>query len=150
MSKPSLGYKLESAGWAQATWRDGQTVEIAISYLHDSLRDLAKSVIALENDQPALVVFMGEPGEHQLELSMCGGQIDYKLKWFDDWASWEIVPKDQFRLVSAGTMPFKHYKKQISSILRDIHDNIGVAKYKELWIEHEFPKAEFEIVCRAA
>ena len=150
MSKPTLSYALGSAGWATAIWNDGSPVEITVSYLHDSLKDLATSVISLQSKRVATVLFMDEPGEHMLVLEMTGEEISYQLRRFDDWASWGHVPADRFKVVAKGTMSFDHYKEQISLILRHIHDSVGVEKYKELWIEHEFPMSEFKIVCGAA
>jgi len=36
-----LTYKLDDAGWASVSIRDGQfKIDLAVSYLHDSLREL--------------------------------------------------------------------------------------------------------------
>ena len=150
MSNPELRYTLEKAGWATATWDDGAAVEITVSYLHDSLKDLAESVILLESREPASVLFMDEPGEHMLLLERSGEEVSYQLRWFQDWASWNFVPQTEFRVVAEGTMSFDHYRRQVSAVLRNILALHGLAKYKELWIEHEFPMEQYSIVCGAA
>ncbi len=144
MTGPRITYDVEDAGWATAIFDDGKEVRITVSYLHDSLKDLAKSVLDLESGKMAKVLFMDEPGEMLLELEPKGNSLEYTLKWFDDWASWNIVSVDNFKEVAAGSMLFDDYRLQVVTILSSIYENVGVTRYKELWIEHDFPIAEFQ------
>ena len=59
-------YKLDGAGWATATLScDEQRIEMTVSYLHDSLKDMASAVLAILNGAVEVkVIFMDEPGEH--------------------------------------------------------------------------------------
>jgi hypothetical protein len=65
-----INYELEHAGWATVTLEcGGQQVTMAASYLHDSLRDLARASHSLvEGAEEATVVFMSEPGEHHVVM----------------------------------------------------------------------------------
>ena len=143
MAGPRLTYNLENAGWATAVFNDGEQITITVSYLHDSLKDLAQSVLDLEAGKASTVLFMDEPGETLLELEPRGDSLNYILKWFDDWASWDIVSPDRFRVVAEGSMFFSHYKDQVMAILSSVYENVGMSRYKKLWIEHDFPLDEF-------
>ena len=64
-----LNYILEDAGWAILEISKGEELlKLNISYLHDSLKNLAESAIELETKNEKTVIFMDEPGEHWLIL----------------------------------------------------------------------------------
>ncbi len=66
-----FSYELDGAGWATARIDHGNvSVDMTASYLHDSLRELANAVFRISRALTAeqRVVFMDEPGEHQLTL----------------------------------------------------------------------------------
>jgi putative exporter of polyketide antibiotics len=67
----SISYIVEDAGWAQITISDGEgEIVNDVSYLHDSLRDLAELAIEMRSGaKTAKAIFMDEPGELQLVVS---------------------------------------------------------------------------------
>ncbi|APB34772.1 hypothetical protein GlitD10_2436 [Gloeomargarita lithophora Alchichica-D10] len=119
---------------------------MTVSYLHDSLEQLAEAILQLESGQAeAAVIFMSEPGEHHFVLRQVGGNdVAVEVRWFDDWASWDIYPSDQYLVAAAGTAPFSVVKEQVIMALERILAQHGVQGYKELWVEHEFPVALYE------
>src|SRR5688572_30658151 len=95
MSAPlRLHYDLHNAGWATVTVECGdEKVEMTASYLHDSLRDLAAGArVLVRKGTEAAVVFMDEPGEHQMVVRRISDkEVDLEIWWYDDWRSWNIV-----------------------------------------------------------
>jgi len=63
-------YHLRNAGWADATIREGRdSVTMTVSYLHDSLEELADAMnLLLMGGKESGTVFMDEPGEHLMSL----------------------------------------------------------------------------------
>lgn len=137
----TLTYDIEGAGWAVARIQDGEKdINITVSYLHDSLRDLAEAARALaDGAQEARVVFMDEPGEMHLVVETKGDSLSYQLKWFDDWNSWEMHPENKFQVVHSGSTTkariIGEIRKELEAVLKD-H---GMEGYKEKWVEHPFP-----------
>lgn len=150
MAQPNLTYELQGSGWAVATFGDGSTVTLSASYLHDTLKDLATSAIDVRAGRSSTVLFMDEPGEMRLELEPYGDEIHYALKSFADWASWGLQSDDDYRLIVQGAMAAAHYRAEVVKILSKIYRDIGTERYKEMWIEHEFPAREFEALTVAS
>src|SRR5215471_2845322 len=88
---PLFEWALTGTGWATATLRlgDAQPVAMVASYLHDSLRDLAGALIALDGGaKEVAVVLMDEPGEHHVVMRRVGeNELEIEVRWFEDWAS---------------------------------------------------------------
>lgn len=118
----------------------GQSVSMTVSYLHDSLHELATAVLRLQAGEPeAKVIFMDEPGEHHLILKRVGENVDLEVIWFDDWASWKITPDTEPRSVLAATVPLTEFHHAVTNILAGLLESFGLEGYKKKWIEHEFP-----------
>lgn len=134
-------YVLHDAGWATATIScEGQCVGMAVSYLRDTLHDLASAVIAMVNGaDEATVFFMDEPGEHQLLIRREGeANVSLEVRWYDDWHSWGIGPSDYEVLLSCVTR-LADLREQVVSALNDLLEEHGADGYKEKWYRHEFP-----------
>ncbi len=141
-----IEYKLEEHGWAVVMITDGVvSYDSPVSYLHDSLRDLAQLAIDLKNGMSKTkAVFMDEPGELQLVVSVKEDVAFYEARWFNDWYSWNISSKHDYKVVLSGECSPSRIVQQVSSMLWNIHQNIGPKKYKKLWVEHEFPLKQFK------
>lgn len=141
-----LNYSVRNAGWAFATVSNGEAEqEFAVSYLHDSLQELAGSAIAIQEKALVSVVFMDEPGEHVLRLERTEGSVlDFELRWYKDWWSWGLMAEDEFECVLRGQTTVPKYVNQVRAILQQIHAEMGPRGYLEKWQRHEFPMAEFE------
>jgi hypothetical protein len=137
-----LTYYLEGAGWATARIQDGDThVDITVSYLHDSLRDLAEAARALAFGATfARVVFMDEPGEVQLVLHRDDDSLAYEARWFDDWSSWGMHPADQFEVLLSGVTTVRRFIGEVRSQLEALLREHGTSGYKDKWVESDFPE----------
>ena len=142
--KLSIDYELTGAGWAELKWTDaGETLYIAVSYLHDSLGQLAQSALELKKLGSAKVFFLDEPGEHHLFLDRAGESLNYEIRWFDDWASWGIHPPDKYEIVLAGSTSARRCQHQVVITLHRVLEQYGLEGYKEQWVQHEFPEEKY-------
>lgn len=141
-----LNYIVQDAGWANLKIGSSEELlEFNISYLHNSLKNLAESAIELKDGKEKCVVFMDEPGELWLILKMMENNvIDYELRWYEDWASWNLIGEDKYEVVLTGKTTYPKYVNEVRRNLIEIYEEIGIEKYKEKWIEHEFPLGEYE------
>jgi hypothetical protein len=151
MDKLSIEYVVDKAGWAEARISNGKDKAIiTVSYLHDSLLELAQMAVSLRNGvKETKVLFMDEPGEHQFIVSTEGNEASYEVRWYSDWESWGFRKKSEFKLVLKGIAPVQRIVQQITQALWHIHEEIGPVKYKELWVEHEFPEKQFKELANA-
>lgn len=149
--KFSIDYKLHEHGWAEVFLSDGsETIDSAVTYLHDSLLELAQMAISIRAGyKEARCVFMDEPGELQFLIKVHGENANYEARWYKDWASWGMGHESEFEVLLKGVCPSKRIVQQITEVLWRIHQDIGVEKYKELWVEHEFPIAEYTELANA-
>jgi len=140
-----IEYIVEDAGWADCRINNGETVtECNVSYLHDTLLELAQSAIKIQNRKNVSVVFMSEPGEHQLILNRINEtDIDFELRWYSDWASLGMYDENDFEIMQSGKTTVAKYVNQIRNLMLKIMDEIGAELYNEKWVSHEFPIAEF-------
>lgn len=137
----SLIYDLEGAGWAMARIQDGEhTVDAAVSYLHDSLRELGEAARALRaGADTARVVFMDEPGETQMLLTQRDGVLGYELRWYADWNSWGKYPESKFEMILRGTTTVSRFFGEVLKEFEALLAAHGEEGYKERWVQHDFP-----------
>lgn len=146
-----IEYRLWGKGWATAIIRSEEGyVEALASYLHDSLRELAQAAIDLSRNVPeATVVFMDEPGEYHLVLTReKGTQLLYEVRWFDEWASWQEVPHDQYAVELYGRTTIERFRHQVIGVLENLDRTLGPKRYREEWVRADFPSTEFETLRR--
>lgn len=143
-----IDYKLENAGWAIVKISEGyREVVLSPSYLHDSLKNLAESALQLKTKNEQTVIFMDEPGEHWLVLKKRNNnEIEYQLRWYDHWASKNIVAEDDYKIVLMGTTTLPKYINQVRKNLIHIYEEFGPDRYKEKCIMHDFPMYEYELL----
>lgn len=141
-----IGYVLDGAGWATFSFRaDAGPMAFAVSYLHDSLDDLARMGVDLANGAPgAAAVFMDEPGEVQFVVTGGQDELNFELRSYTDWASWGMTAADDYRLLASGSLPRVELVRNIHAILERIYVELGPVKYRELWVEHDFPLSRYE------
>lgn len=137
-----FNYILENAGWAKVLiGKEQQWVEMTVSYLHNSLEELINGFTCLLQNEVTerTVVFMDEPGEHHLILKKEGEQLIITVKWYDDWTSWGMYPKEKHTVVFEGKTTVFDFAKQVEISLDTVYLENGTAGYKAKWIEHDFP-----------
>ncbi|WP_168186919.1 hypothetical protein [Elizabethkingia sp. JS20170427COW] len=142
----NLNYILENSGWAILEIGNGdKTIKIDISYLHDSLKNMAESAINLRNKFETSVIFMDEPGEHWLVLKKNKkNDIEYELRWYEHWASWNLLNEEKYEVKMDGITTLPKYINEVRKNLIQIFEQYGTEKYKEKWGEHEFPIQEYK------
>ena len=143
-----LEYNFQDHGWASGKISNAKDeIIFDISYLNDSLKELAVSAIELKDKETKSVVFMSEPGEHILKLSKSqNGKLNYELRWYKDWFSWNLLAETNYKVVLEGETTLVKYKNQVRNILIKIHDKIGPIDYKKRWILNDFPIEEYELL----
>ena len=141
----NLNYILQDNGWAIIEINNGEKVlHLNVSYLHDSLKNLAESAIHLKNKSVKSVIFMDEPGEFWLVLKRDEDNlINYELRSYKDYASWNLINEKKFIIKLEGTTTLPKYINEVRRNLMQIFDEFGVKEYKKKWIEHEFPIEEY-------
>ncbi len=140
--KTELIYELHNAGWASLKIHDGhKEFHYAVSYLYDSLCELSVATVnLLKHRESGSVIFMDEPGELKLEIEkLNAGQVRLTGKWYADWASWGMFPKDRFRIDFSFDMGLNDFAADVLLHLESIYITDGVDGYLEKWCEHEFP-----------
>ena len=144
-----ITYALDDSGWATATFTDNdKEVSVSASYLHDTLKQLVEAAINLnEGAQTSCVVFMNEPGEFQLVLDK--QNETYSLRAYDDWASWDMFPIENYNEVLNGTVNISIFCKQVLDLTDKIYVEYGIDGYKGNWIEHDFPYNQYMKLKRA-
>lgn len=142
----SINYILEDAGWATVVINNGeQILELNVSYLHDSLKNLAESAIELKKGNEKSVVFMDEPGEHWLILKIKENEvINYELRWYEDWTNWNLISEEKYIIKLQGNTTISKYINEVRINLQDIYEKHGYIEYKKRWIQDDFPLDEFE------
>jgi hypothetical protein len=136
----SLAYELNGTGWADARIGNGQTdLEVTVSYLHDSLKQLGELALALLKGQTkGTVSFFDEPGEHILEVSRVNNDLTFEVRWHDDWKS-ALEGTAKQKVVLTGATTVQEFVGAVRGQLLLVLERHGLKGYKELWVEHDFP-----------
>ncbi|WP_299883242.1 hypothetical protein [uncultured Lacinutrix sp.] len=142
-----IEYDVLDAGWAKGRIGDlEKSIDFVVSYLHDSLKELAESAINIQTKDYAKVVFMDEPGEFILELTRKDNLIIYQLKWYPDWYSWNMINTDNYQIQLEGKTTVAKYINQVREVLIKILNKMNPEAYKEKWVLHEFPTNEYNLL----
>ena len=124
-----IKYEISGTGWATALiGEEEHLINVTVSYLHDSLKELADAAIKLKDGAPsAKVIFMDEPGEHHLVIERVNDQdIVCDLRWYDDWASWGMYSNDQYRSIYKASSELHDFVKRVKEILEEIYQTMGI------------------------
>ena len=99
-----IEYEIVGSGWANGQIGNGkEQIKFAVSYLNNSLKELAESAIEIQEKDFKKVVFMEEPGEHVLILNRKNeSEIDYELRWYEDYWSWNLIDEHKYKSVLKG------------------------------------------------
>ena len=148
MKSVRFEYQLSGTGWADAAiFVDEEKFPMAVSYLHDSLRQLLEQVAAFlaGRSEEARVIFMDEPGEHWLIVRRQKEGAEFELRWYDDWASWKMFSEERYSTQVLCTVCLEEFTASILEVVQKIlRDESGTEGYKKKWCEHEFPSEAFE------
>jgi len=119
MTKFTLEYVLDNHGWASVKFSDlNATCQSAVSYLHDSLAQLADMALELKRGlSDANAVFMDEPGETQFVVYVKSKTAFYEVREYRDWASWGMHSQDDYKVMLKGDCLTSRIVQQISTNL---------------------------------
>ncbi|MBJ2176477.1 hypothetical protein JBL43_19660 [Aureibaculum sp. A20] len=142
----TIEYILGENGWATANIGNGNIIQqMNVSYLHDTLKQLAESALFIKDQKGKRIIFMDEPGEHHLIIyRLSEKEIEYELRWYDTWANWNATQDEKFTLILSEKTTITNYINEVRNVLINIWENYGVESYKEKWINHQYPTSEFE------
>ena len=88
------------------------------------------------------VVFMDEPGEHELVLRRgAGDAVTVEVWWHDDWKSWKMSSGPGTRKLVGSTTVADVHSQVLSELKRLLREN-GETGYRDKWVEHGFPSEE--------
>jgi hypothetical protein len=142
-----LNYILDDHGWANLRLtQGGQTVDMTVSYLHDTLAELVTAAnLLLKGASEAKVVAMDEPGEHLIHLQATDDlHVAVEVRWFRDWASWNLITEKEFEVVFKADCTIKNFAFEVFVTAKAVLDNEGLEGYKEKWMRHDFPIDEYQ------
>lgn len=145
-SNMTIDYKLFDAGWAEASFSSSSKSHmVVVSYIHDSLRDLAKAAIVLGDEaETVTVIFLDEPGEHQLILDrLSGNNLNVSIRCFEDWTTGVPFPETEFTTVFEATTTISLFRSEVARVLTSLLEEHGEAGYREKWVLYDFPMAEY-------
>lgn len=138
----TFNYILGNAGWAEAKiTSQRKSCTMTISYLYDSLGELAASTnLLMQGVTEAKVLFMDEPGEHMMFLQIQNGNVlDIEIRWFDDWASWDLITDKKYKIVFKSQTNLLDFANEVLRNLEKILAENGMKGYREKWGESDFP-----------
>ncbi len=141
-------YVLEGHGWATAVLDVGGTkVEMTSSDCGDPIKELLIALLNLRKGFSRVkTLFVDEPGEHLLEVSLLTDKlITIELLWFDDWESHD--PNAKRKKLLSAIVSHDEFEAAILKTVRGLRDAHGLKGYKRKW-EHGFPTMEFDALMR--
>jgi hypothetical protein len=137
-----LRYDLLNAGWARAVvGDDSHHLEMPVSYLHDSLRDLGSAMLALENGAPEVTVtFVDEPGEHHLVISRnVDGSANIEVRRFDDHPPRNL---ERYEVLFRAVSNVRQLREEVVASMVSILEKEGLDGYFAKWKTAPFPSEE--------
>ena len=143
----TVNYNLGNHGWAELHMCLGRDrVSMAVSYLHDTLAELITAAnLMLKGAPDAKVIAMDEPGEHLVHLQSNDAlHLSIEVRWFKDWASWNIITEKEFEVVFLCRETILNFSTEVFNNATRILEKHGVEGYKEKWIENDFPIDEYK------
>jgi len=119
---------------------------MVVSYIDDSLLQLATAACRMaDGATEGTVYFLDEPGEHELALNCnANGDIDFEVRWRDDWSSWGVAPKGVYETRLSGQCGISEFASAVLVALQELHREVGPEEYLKRWVAHPFPVAQMQ------
>jgi hypothetical protein len=148
-------WELHNAGWATATIHtepDTEPLSMTVSYLYDSLRELARALLAIDAGAKEVAVpLLAEPGEHHLVLQRLDeDRIGWEARWYTAWVTGGRASRDNYELVGRGDVRWRTFRGAIVSELQRLLCDYGEDGYRERWVNDPFPLEELRRLERGA
>ena len=138
-----LSYRMDGTGWATATIADaGREREMVVSYLSDSVLEMARAAIGLLEGAPsARFCFADEPGEHRCIVDRISDrEARIRVLWFEE--LWSGLPSERGEEVFECTCTVARFCGEVLACLQSLLKEHGMDGYKSLWVLHDFPADE--------
>lgn len=138
-------YQLTGSGWSECTLVvDSATITLTASYLSDALRSLLGAVCRVLSGMPdATASFDEEPGEYRWRFyRIDNGRVRIVVLEFDD--LWTSKPDSEGTPIFDVECRLRSFAGAIYDGCKKLLEKCGREGYKEKWVEHDFPDAEFE------
>jgi hypothetical protein len=137
-------YRLQGAGWADATISDGQTgASVPASYICDALGDFVAAAQSLFTTDTAECAWELEPGHIEWRFRRQGDRLKVEVLWFEE----VRVAPDSFeyrleldRVAFAGQCDVLDFAVQVDRALQELLDQWGMDRYQREW-DYSFPVA---------
>ena len=71
-------------------------------------------------------------------------EIEYELRWFEDWTNWSSKNNEKYETKITGKTTLPKYVNEVRKNLKEIYEEFGIENYKAKWIQHDFPIEEYE------
>lgn len=141
-----FSYTLTGRGWGEAVISDnGNSVEIGASYLTDVLAVLLDAVLSLlDGSTTASCSWETEPGEWRWLFTRQNGDVDVRILGFDDFYKHRPDSEGQLKFETHDSLD--SLADAISSGCAAVLEEYGESGFKELWIEHDFPKERLRLI----
>jgi len=148
MKIPVLTYSLSGKGWAtlQVCNKNEQHTFI-VSYLHDSLKELSEATLQLmDKKEKALVSFMDEPGELQLEMVKHKetGMIRITGRGYEN--TFGSFNNESFSILFSFEVRLFSFAKAVFLVMDAIYSEGGMKGYLEKWGMHDFPIENYKLL----
>jgi hypothetical protein len=150
----TITYELTGAGWALTTFEyNFQKVEIRVSYLYDSLYELASSALYLMRYQSTFeeVFFMEEPGEYQLVINRTDSLLNLTMLKLNPYPYYERLHRSSDEPVKLFEyeVPVKKYAMEVLNLLYKLYQTWGLEGYKSEWVKYDFPYEKYLLLEKA-
>lgn len=142
-----LRYELTGTGWSRARLSVRESsVDLKASYLSDALGALLRAVIAIRDGAPeARFAWYVEPGEYRWQLQRLD-DVDLRIRIH---AVPELLgrrPDEEGQVVFDATCASVDFSSAVVDAARRLLDQHGMENYHALWVEHEFPASELQLL----
>lgn len=140
-----FSYTLTGKGWGKAVISDEYSVEIGASYLTDVLAVLLDAVLSLlDGSTTASCSWETEPGEWRWLFTMQNGDVYVRILGFDDFYKHRPESEGQLKFETHDSLD--SLADAIASGCAAVLEEYGESGFKELWIEHDFPKEKLRLI----
>ena len=138
-------YELTGSGWSECTLIVGEVhVSVTASYLSDALRSLLSAVCRiLSGANEATASFDEEPGEYRWRfLRVDDERLRIRIFEFDD--LWSDRPDSDGQQICDVECRLRTFAGAVLSGCKDLLATHGRDGYKEKWVRHHFPDANYD------
>jgi len=144
-----FNYILGDCGWSTLDVTiDDRRYSFCVSFLNDSLQQLASAIRALLiHGGQETVVFIDEPGEFHLNLDQLNEEyIEILGRWHPRLYSMGTGREKDFQFIFTHKIGLHYFAKLVLQDLDLMYKQYGTKEYADRWVNHPFPYKEYELL----